>query len=189
MATTEQVRDAVLDVVLRLDARDLDYDSLSQRTGFSLEDIRSFSPEPAQLLLCVMQPFIDAIDERLKVLPMHSYPTPEQQREIFDAFLTASMEQPRLQALGLRLLTSGQEDPLTEVQGRAAYQIAIRLIGVEFGENTIAMTRVGFAIQMLATCVASQRRTLTSPPVRQLLLDSLVSAMNPSIIGRAPQPE
>jgi hypothetical protein len=174
----QSVRDAVLDLTLRPFPSDFTHVAIAQRAQVEVGLIQAQWPDLENLVAFTLEPLATAADDLFREMPMHASPTPDQQREILSALLTAAVEFPRHHALVLRFLTSDSK----AMAGRAdkvAYQVGVRLLGVDYDTDPDQMLRVYVVTEILACAVASNRHDVTNPRTREALLDSMCAILNP----------
>jgi hypothetical protein len=163
----QSVRDAVLNLTLRPFPSQVD-----------VAEVRALWPDLEKIVGFTLEPLVTALDDLFRRMPMHATPTSGQQRETLSALLTGALEYPRHQALVLRILTS-DSNALAGRADQVAYQVGVRLLGVDYDTDPDQMLRVYVVTEILACAVASKRHDFTNPRTREALLDSMCAVLNP----------
>lgn len=180
------IRNAALDLALNTDTSRLTCANVAERAGVPLEAVQEFCRSDEALIGFMLSPLTADLDNRLRLMPIHSSPTIDQRHDVLDAVLDAGLEHPAQVALIVRIRTNPHMSIDHRRADRFSYQAGVRLLGTEYDSDPDVMTRVNLITDLLCLTIANQRVDFADKRQRNVILDSALAALSPA--PRPPDP-
>lgn len=161
---------------------------IADRSGVPLETVAQHMPTDEATYTFLIRPMVDALDQRLRALPIRQQPTISDQRAVLDATLTAIVDYPRQLGLALHWLTDHDSKHRFLRADTISYQIAVRLLGADYDRDSDQVTRIVLVSELLKVAALSRNHQLGDLRERRILIESMLAILNPSPEARGEEP-
>lgn len=178
--TDAAIRDAVFHLMLSRQIPTPSNEAIAERAGVPISEVDAlFDGGPEPVFDHMLRPFIDAVDDNLRNVPMSATPSLSEQRDIIDHIVDAAAQsRPQLVSL-LGLLLSRFESPGNPQIDHFTYQAGVRLLGADYDPESASMDRVRLMIETLSVVSLSPWHDMNDPSHRQTVVGSLLGILNP----------